>query len=615
MAISLKKLLESPYRLLLQDIVRIFGLLPPAGRLGVIAVAGLMLLQAAMELLTINGIRQLGMVTSSPAGLARELPWRWLFGLWPDFGAWAAASPERYLLLSALFVALLVGLKNTIIWLTMWKTGKVSERISLDVALEIMRRFLYGEYRWHLSSEGDATLQMMLWRNQLSALLMQQLSALTGFFACAVLFTGLILQEPFISLFSVLLMGGCGVLLYAALRKSTDRCAALAAEANREENATVIAATRGIRDVLLYGQQKAFLHRLSEVLNLAMRPKIFLGLVNGLPSLVLEVLGFVTIPLAIMLMGNMGFDMESILSAVMLLVLTAWRVLPYLNRGVGQMVAIRGLRPMALPVLEFLFALRQKNLEEPAPDNAGSVFEKSLELREASFTYPGALQPVLTGVSVHIPRGSQVGFIGPSGAGKSTLCYLLCGLCRPDSGSLLVDGRPLSPAQAAAFRRQVGFVPQTPFLMAGPLAANVAFSCWGSPWDAERVCDACRQAALDFIPLNAEGILYPIGENGAGLSGGQAQRVSIARALYPRPKIIIFDEATSALDAGNENLIVSSMERLRGEVTSIIIAHRLSTVAGCDIIYWLDAGRVVASGPPEEILPRYAASFGPAHAN
>lgn len=606
---TLRSLLARPYRLLLKDIVKIFGLLPSRARLGVIAVGLLMLGQAAMELITINGIRQLALVTSRPEGLAQEIPWRWIFGGFPGFASWAAASPERYLLLSAFFVALLVGLKNAIIWLTMWRTGQVSERMSRDVALEIMRRYLFGSYRWHLSSEGEATLQMMLWRSHLSTLLMQQLSALTGFFACAALFTGLIVQEPFISLFSVLLMGGCGLALYAGLRRRTDRCAAAAAQANRDENNTVLAATRGIRDVLLYSQQNSFLNTLRRVLDQALGARIFITLVPAVPSLVLEALGFLTIPLAILAMAALGMGMESMLSAVMLLVLTAWRVLPYLNRAVGQLVTIRSLRPMAMPVLDYLFSLRGREIEEPAEEAPPASFRESLELREASFRYPDAAEPALRDVSLIIPKGSQVGIIGQSGSGKSTLCYLLSGLCSPDSGGFYVDGAQLAPAQTPAFRRLVGFVPQTPFLLAGPLAANVAFSQWGRPWDEGRVREACSLAALDFIPLTPEGLLHPIGENGAGLSGGQVQRVSIARALYPCPEVLIFDEATSALDAGNENLIVSAIERLRGNVTSIIIAHRLSTIAHCDIIYWLDRGRLVAWGPPDEILPRYSASF------
>lgn len=578
-------------------------------RFAIVLLGFFMLTQAMMELVAINGIRQLGLATSNPNGLAQEQPWRLLFAASPEFAAWAAASAEHYLFLAACFVVLLIALKNTITWLAMCKTGQVSENISLNVAEEIMRRYLFGEYRWHLSNEGNAALQMMLWRNNLAALLVQQLSALTGFLACVILFLGLIIQEPIISLLSISAIGSSAILLYSGLRKKIDRAAATAAASGKEENATFIAATRGVRDVIIYGQQNTFLQKMTNILRQAVRPKIFLSVANALPSTVLEVLGFVMIPLTILLMGHWGAGMEAILSAVMLLVLTAWRVLPYLNRGVGQLMAIRALRPMALPVLDFLRKLRAQPLETCDAPWKELDFNRCIELVGASFTYPGATEPSLRDVSMAIPKGALVGLIGPSGAGKSTLCYLLSGLCRPDSGRFLVDGQELDAAQLAAFRRHVSFVPQAPFLMSGSLAANVAFSQWGKAWDEAGVIEACRKASLDFIPLDANGILHAIGENGAGLSGGQAQRVAIARALYAKPEIIIFDEATSALDAGNENCIVSSIENLRGRVTCIIIAHRLTTVEHCDVIYWIDGGRMVASGTPKKILSLYKESF------
>lgn len=606
---SLFTLIERPYNLLLRDVVRIFKLLQTKQRIAILALSGLMLLQAVMELLTITGIRQLGMATTDPQSISSEYPWRALFAIMPDFAAWAAGSSVRYLLLAACFVTLLIGLKNAVIWLVMRGTAQVSEGISLEVAAEIMHRFLYGEYRWHLSSESGAALQMLLWRNNLANLLVQQLSALTGFLSCGVLFIGLVVQEPTLSLITVGVLGGMGGALYAGLRKHIDRCAATSAAVNRSENATFIAATRGIRDVLIYGQQEAFLKSLSGILEQGVRPRVFLSIANSLPTVILEILGFTLVPLTILLMNQWGATKESIISAVMLLVLTAWRVLPYLNRGVGQMMAIRGLRPMAIPVLDFLQTLRNCPLIVQPASTKKISFTSRLELVDADFTYPGDSSPTLQDVSISIPKGALVGIVGSSGAGKSTICNLLSGLCAPGKGQLLVDGQALSPQDMASFRHGISFVPQAPFLMAGSLAANVAFSQWGKPWDEEKVITACKQAALDFVPLDAKGILYPIGENGTGLSGGQAQRVAIARALYAQPEIIIFDEATSALDVGNENIIVSSISRLRGSVTCVIIAHRLSTVEHCDLIYWLENGRVVAQGSPQVILPRYTASF------
>ena len=155
----------------------------------------------------------------------------------------------------------------------------------------------------------------------------------------------------------------------------------------------------------------------------------------------------------------------------------------------------------------------------------------------------------------------------------------------------------------------MGYVSQSPYIFNGTVAENVAFSQWGKPYDEERVKEACHMAALDIVEKDSKGILYPIGDNGAGLSGGQAQRVSIARALYARPDVLILDESTSALDIGTEQAIMETIQKLKGHLTIIIIAHRLSTVERCDRLFWVEEGHLHKVGTPAELLPEYTASL------
>ncbi|MDR2935121.1 MAG: ATP-binding cassette domain-containing protein, partial [Candidatus Adiutrix sp.] len=207
-----------------------------------------------------------------------------------------------------------------------------------------------------------------------------------------------------------------------------------------------------------------------------------------------------------------------------------------------------------------------------------------------------------------VRRGERIGLIGASGAGKSTLALLLTGLVPPQEGRFLVDGRELTPAGRAAYVRLVGFVAQTPLLLPGTVADNVAFSRWGEEYDRREVEAACRRAAMDFVFSHPQGLDRRLGSGGQGLSGGQTQRVAIARAFFARPEIIIFDEATSALDQASENLIAEAVAGLAEKTTVVVIAHRLTTVEGCGRLIWLENGRVRAEGPPAEILPDYRAA-------
>ncbi len=607
---SFRGLFTKPYHLLFRDIKRIFALLPGRLRASVILLFVLMALQACMELFTIIALTHIGRALGNPAGMEQIFPYDMLFFLFPKLQLWVSENQINFILLASCVIVTFVLIKNIVTLITMHATAKVSESISLTIGIEMLERFLYSDYRWHISKDSGTALQTMMWRNNLSMLLVLQLSALTGFLTCAILFAGLIAQEPRLSLAIMGTTVLVGAFIYTSLRHRIDSMARQGAAAGAAENKAIFAATRGIRDVLIYGQQPAFLKSFSATVLEGVGPRTFLAIANTLPSLSLEVVGFALIPATItMLVQIWNATLPEIVAAVMLLMLTAWRVLPYLNRGVGQMVAIRGVRPTALPVLDFLQTLRANPTAPPPLPNPDFTFKRDIRLQNVSFTYPESTQESLHNVDLVIPHGAHVGLIGASGAGKSTLTNIISGLCPPTTGRLLVDDKELSPTDLVAFRALVGFVPQSPFLMSGTLAENVAFSQWGQPWDKVRVREACERAAIDFIDTHPAGILLPIGENGFGLSGGQAQRVSIARALYANPSVVIFDEATSALDTGNENSIVSSIERLRGDITCIIIAHRMSTVQHCDILFWFDNGKLKAQGPPSKILPLYEASY------
>ncbi len=201
-----------------------------------------------------------------------------------------------------------------------------------------------------------------------------------------------------------------------------------------------------------------------------------------------------------------------------------------------------------------------------------------------------------------------MGLVGRSGAGKSTFINILSGLLEPTSGRLLVNGRPMNAAQLTAYRRQIGYVPQNPYLLAGTVAQNVAFSDWGKEIDDEKVRRSCREAAIDFLGPECDQTDRMVSKGGNGLSGGQLQRVSIARALYTEPEVLVFDEATSALDQASEAIVQETVQANKGQRICVIAAHRLSTLEVCDMVIWLEEGRVRRMGPPAALLEDYLKS-------
>jgi ATP-binding cassette subfamily C protein len=217
---------------------------------------------------------------------------------------------------------------------------------------------------------------------------------------------------------------------------------------------------------------------------------------------------------------------------------------------------------------------------------------------EISFAYPNSAQAIIRDLSLSIEAGDQVAFIGPSGAGKSTLADLMCGVLAPTTGKILVgqaDGPP----------RSVSYVPQRPGLVSGTLAQNVALGLVGEEMDEARVWDALEKAHLREVVLSLpHGIHTDLGNYQDSLSGGQIQRVGLARALYTSPGLLVMDEATSALDAESESEIAKALDQIRGKVTVVLIAHRLNTVQHADKVFLINEGKLTDQGTFPELVKR-----------
>jgi ATP-binding cassette, subfamily B, bacterial MsbA len=226
----------------------------------------------------------------------------------------------------------------------------------------------------------------------------------------------------------------------------------------------------------------------------------------------------------------------------------------------------------------------------------------TIALDNVSFCYSGGRR-VLDGITLTLPKGGTTAFVGPSGSGKSTILNLLLRLYDPDEGHVFLDGVDLRQIRFSSLRKKMSYVGQDTFLFSGTIRENLH---WVRP-DAEdaEIIEAARMAHADeFIESLPAGYDTPIGENGVLLSGGQRQRLAIARAVLRRPEILLLDEATSALDSHSEALVRDALKRVTKGVTTVVVAHRLSTVLRADLICYLEEGKLVESGCLEELLAR-----------
>jgi len=230
---------------------------------------------------------------------------------------------------------------------------------------------------------------------------------------------------------------------------------------------------------------------------------------------------------------------------------------------------------------------------------------KTISLENVSFTYPGKEAPTLNQINISISANSAVGIVGESGSGKSTLINILLGLIEPQEGSLKIDKTDINNMNRRSWQNTIGFVAQNIFLSEGTIAENVAFGIPRDQINLEQVQTALELAHLsELIKSLEKGVHTKVGERGVQLSGGQRQRIGIARALYHEAEVLVFDEATSSLDGITEKMIIEAIHEFSGQKTIIMVAHRLKTVKKCDLIFFIDKGKLIDQGTFEELVDR-----------
>lgn len=297
-------------------------------------------------------------------------------------------------------------------------------------------------------------------------------------------------------------------------------------------------------------------------------------------------------------------DAKHATAALSVFLAASTRIAPAIMRLQQSFIQMRSGIGAALPTLELIDSL--KNVPEidrvdDTLDSSHLGFESEVALESINFTYPGKKVATLSNVSLKLEKGSATAIVGPSGAGKTTLVDILLGVLKPDNGTVTVSG--LSPLSAISqWPGAIAYVPQDVALSNGTFRENLILG-YPIELDLDDLCwDALRVAQLDkFVEELPLGLDHPIGERGSNLSGGQRQRLGIARAMLTKPKLLVLDEATSALDGQTELDISDAINDLKGNVTVVMIAHRLSTVRNSDLVVYMDKGRILSRGNFEEV--------------
>ncbi|HEY3432223.1 MAG TPA: ABC transporter ATP-binding protein [Rhodocyclaceae bacterium] len=368
-------------------------------------------------------------------------------------------------------------------------------------------------------------------------------------------------------------------------------------------NKCLIEGLSALKEVRVYGAASHFLSRLEKLNHAYTAVSTSTTIFNQMPRLITETAFMVAVIGSVMYLSYVGFDLKQVIPLLVVFGMAFMRIMPSFNRILTAFTVMR-LNESALDMLYRELTETDYDTSPDAliarPERAAS-FDRAIELNDLNYTYPGAPAPSLAGITLSIRKGQTIALVGKSGSGKTTLIDILLGLLRPSCGELTIDGHEVM--DLSGLQGVVGYIPQSIYLTDDTLRRNVAFGVDDDAIDEEAIRRAVHAAQLDaYVDTLPEGLDSTVGDRGVRLSGGQRQRVGIARALYRDPAILVLDEATSALDVETEVAVTDAIRELGKHKTLIVVAHRLSTVRDCEVLYLLEEGKIVAQGSYDELV-------------
>jgi ATP-binding cassette, subfamily B, bacterial PglK len=428
-------------------------------------------------------------------------------------------------------------------------------------------------------------------------------SVITDASTLLILIVGLFVIDPLVATSSILLFGLIGILLYSLTHKKAHQLGVELAQLNVKSQINIQELMTSYREIFVRDRREYYLWRIS---NLRRRYANTLAEQNFMPNISKYVLE-VSVIVGAVLMSALEFalhDAAHAVASLAIFIVAGSRIAPALMRLQQSFVQLRANEGLASSTYALIF---DTNLVEPLvsknfePSFTYDGFHANISLSKVNFKYPGSNNNIFNDLNLDVKAGNFIAIAGHSGSGKSSLVDLLLGLHKPNSGSALISGLPTSEV-IKKWPGVIGYVPQVIGLVDGSIKENLSLGFEVSTFSDLQYWEALNQAQLKTFVEELPGQLeFEVGEGGSRLSGGQRQRLGIARALLTKPKLLILDEATSALDSQTELEISQSIHSLRGEVTTIMIAHRLSTIKLADMVVYLEAGGIRATGTFEEV--------------
>lgn len=503
-------------------------------------------------------------------------------------------TKNNFVLYAGLSVILLISFSSFLSIRITWLLYNFSSKLGMSLSARLLKYYLSKNYLFHVSNSSSFLMKQVIIEARrvgdgIVTPLIQLIS--NSLFIVFVIVT-LTFYKPMITYLGGAVLLIVYLLIYAFTKNKIKSNGQNITNKSMLRSKITLNSFGGVRDIIHLEKQYYFVKKFKSASDSFARSQALNSTFSIFPKFLVEFVALGGIVLVLILFVQPGSDsFTELIPIIVVFGLLLIKLIPAFQAVFGNLAKVKA----NLPAFDSLYEDFMK-MDESVADTADDTdfpFIKTIEVKNLHYKYPGERSTVLNGMDFTIEKNSTIGLVGYSGSGKSTLADILVGFLTLEKGEILVDGKTLTQKNHRQFKKNVGFVSQSIFLLDASIRENIAFGVEPDEIVDEKLMNAIKQASLeDLLKDLPNGIQTEVGERGIQLSGGQVQRIAIARALYTECEILIFDEATSALDGITEKNILDSITNLQGTKTIIMIAHRLTTLTGCDAIYVLDKGKV-----------------------
>jgi ATP-binding cassette, subfamily B, bacterial PglK len=583
--------------ILVSLIERLWSHIVPRRRLQLWALLLLMFLTSFAEIVSIGAVIPFLAALTAPESIFNHTL------IQPVIQILHLTEPQQLLVPLTVIFAIAALISGAMRFLLLWAQTRLGHAIGADISISMYRRTLYQPYMVHLERNSSEVISGV--SNKANAIvanaLIPILTIISSILMLGMILFALVAIDPFVAIMVFSGFGAIYAVIMVVTKKHLSRYSHIVSREINQVVKVMQEGLGGIRDVLIDGSQETYCKVFRSADLRQQRARANIKIISGSPRFGIETLGMVVVAMVAYSLVGRSEGIVSTIPLLGVLALGAQRSLPVLQQVYSSWSSMTGGHASISDVLDLL--------DQPEPEYINTIqpqpmtFNYTITLNNLSFRYAPDAPWALRNLNLTISKGSRIGFIGTTGSGKSTLLDIIMGLLPTIQDELIVDDVALTTKNYRSWQTHIAHIPQAIFFSDATILENIAFGIPLGKIDHARVRRAAQQAqistTIDSLEKKYDTV---IGERGIRLSGGQRQRIGIARALYKQADVIIIDEATSALDNKTEGAVMKSINDIDNDITILIVAHRVTTLKGCDQIIELENGMIKRRGSYEEII-------------